>query len=72
MSRGAAYGVYDVLLGRSVVWAVLKSRRAAEMSQEDEPQKPEDSTLAVVLGMLISVLASLYILYISGTIRVWW
>jgi hypothetical protein len=51
---------------------VLKSRRAAEMSQEDESQKPEDSTLAVVLGMLIAVLASLYVLYISGTIRVWW
>jgi len=42
------------------------------MSQENEPQKSEDSTLAVVLGMLIALLASLYVLYISGTIRVWW
>ena len=36
------------------------------MSNEYEPRKDEDSTIAIIIGMTISVLASGYILYISG------
>jgi hypothetical protein len=36
------------------------------MSNELEPRNHEDSTLAIVIGMVVSVLASAYILYVSG------
>jgi hypothetical protein len=36
------------------------------MSNEDEPRKNEDSTIAIIIGMAVSILASIYILYASG------
>ena len=36
------------------------------MSNDHEPHNQEDSTLAIIIGMLVSVLASGYILYASG------
>ena len=36
------------------------------MSNDDDPRNNEDSTIAIIVGMTISVLASGYILYISG------
>ena len=42
------------------------------MSDENENDpKNQDSTLAIVNGMLVSILASIYILYISGTLGRW-
>jgi len=41
------------------------------MSTEDNSREPEESTFAILIGMLIAVLASLYVLYISGTLGVW-
>ena len=38
---------------------------------DDNDGKHQDSTLAIVIGMLISILASVYILYISGTLGRW-
>jgi len=40
------------------------------MSNENDP-KIHDSTLAIVIGMLVSILASVYVLYISGTLGQW-
>ena len=36
------------------------------MSNDHEPRNNEDSTLAIIIGMAVSVLASGYILYASG------
>ena len=36
------------------------------MSNDDDVRHNEDSTIAIIIGMTISVLASGYILYISG------
>jgi hypothetical protein len=36
------------------------------MSNDHDPRNNEDSTIAIIVGMTISVLASGYILYISG------
>jgi len=36
------------------------------MSNDHEPRNNEDSTLAIIIGMVVSVLASGYILYASG------
>ena len=39
------------------------------MSDDHDPRNNEDSTIAIIIGMTISVLASGYILYISGVFR---
>jgi hypothetical protein len=36
------------------------------MSNEHEPRNNEDSTIAIIIGMVVSVLASSYVLYASG------
>jgi hypothetical protein len=42
------------------------------MSDENEiDPKNQDSTVAIVIGMLISILGSVYVLYISGTLGHW-
>jgi len=50
---------------------VMTAAEESYMSTEDNSRKPEDSTVAIVIGMLIAVLASLYVLYISGTLGAW-
>ena len=42
------------------------------MSDENEEiLKNQDSTLAIAIGMLLTILASVYVLYISGTLGRW-
>jgi len=36
------------------------------MSNDQEPRNNEDSTIAIIIGMAISILASGYVLYASG------
>jgi len=43
-----------------------------EMSDENEEiLKNQDSTLTIAIGMLLTILASVYVLYSSGTLGRW-
>jgi hypothetical protein len=47
----------------------LHNRQASIMSDHQDPRGSHDSTLAVAIGGLITVLATIAVLYISGTIH---